>query len=26
LIKKVKPSLLNPNGQSVPLLLFDWFG
>jgi hypothetical protein len=23
LIKKVKPSLLNPNGQSVPLLLFD---
>ena len=23
LIKKVKPTLLNPNGQSVPLLLFD---
>ena len=23
LIKKVKPTLLNPNGQSVPLYLFD---
>ncbi len=23
LIKKVRPTLLNPNGQSVPLLLFD---
>ena len=23
LIKKVKPTLLNPNGQSVPLHLFD---
>ena len=23
LIKKIKPSLLNPNGQSVPLHLFD---
>ena len=26
LIKKVKPTLLNPNGQSVPLHLFDWQG
>ena len=26
LIKKIKPTLLNPNGQSIPLHLFDWEG
>ena len=26
LIKKDKPTILNPNGRSVPLLLFDWSG